>query len=145
MDREYPAIKAQPSKERSRIMAAVGRRNTGPELQLRHALHACGLRFRLNSPRGLPGSPDIRFPTERVAVFVDGCFWHGCPAHGTQPKANSVFWLAKIKRNRERDGEVDQELVRLGWLSVRIWEHDIKQDVTEAALRVWVAVRSRGT
>ena len=124
-------------------MAAVRRRDTGPEIALRRALHACGLRFRLPRGRSLPGSPDVIFPSAKVTVFVDGCFWHGCPIHGTRPKANEKFWSAKIDRNRQRDKEVDDRLVGLGWKPVRFWEHEVLPDPTEAALQVWALVRSR--
>lgn len=124
-------------------MAAIRRQNTAPELLLRKALHSCGLRFRLNKPAGLPGSPDIRFARAQVAVFVDGCFWHGCPEHGSRPKTNSAFWSAKIERNRQRDRKVDAELQELGWSVVRVWEHEVKQDVVSAALAIWACVRSR--
>lgn len=124
-------------------MAAVRRRDTAPELLLRRALHSCGLRFRLDTPAGLPGSPDIRFSRARVAVFVDGCFWHGCQQHGSQPKTNAAFWSAKITRNRRRDQEVDTALEQLGWSVVRVWEHEIKQDVVSVALAIWASVRSR--
>ena len=124
-------------------MAAVRRRGTAPELVLRRALHACGLRFRLDTSPGLPGSPDIRFPGARVAVFVDGCFWHGCPIHGSRPKSNATFWAAKITRNRQRDAEVDAALEGLGWSVVRVWEHDVKRDAVSVAQEIWAHVRSR--
>jgi len=129
--------------KRSAIMSSVGRRDTVPEVLLRRALHGCGLRFRLPKRRMLPGSPDVVFPGTRVAVFVDGCFWHGCAKHGTWPKTNAEFWVAKIKRNRQRDREVDAALLSQGWLPVRVWEHELKTDPTDAAQRVWAYVRSR--
>jgi DNA mismatch endonuclease, patch repair protein len=127
---------------RSRIMAAVQRRHTAPELRLRQALTSSGLRYRVNGRCGLPGSPDVWFPGPRVAVFVDGCFWHGCPIHGTEPKSNAAFWQAKIQRNRERDQAVDIRLEAMGWIVVRIWEHEVKSDAEAIALRIWAAVRS---
>jgi DNA mismatch endonuclease, patch repair protein len=133
----------RPSEERSRIMGAVRRQHTAPEVSLRRVLHACGLRFRLDNPERLPGSPDLRFARERVAVFVDGCFWHGCPTHGSWPKTNADFWGAKIKRNRERDRQVDEALKLKGWLPLRVWEHEIRDDSIKAAQRVWAAVRAR--
>jgi DNA mismatch endonuclease (patch repair protein) len=110
---------------------------------MRKALHSCGLRFRMDTPVGLPGSPDIRFARARVAVFVDGCFWHGCPQHGSHPKTNAAFWSAKIARNRQRDLAVDAALQRLGWSVVRVWEHEVNQDVVSVALAIWACVRSR--
>ena len=128
---------------RSRLMASVRQRDTDPETALRRALFACGLRYRLTTKPRLPGTPDIVFRGSRVAVFVDGCFWHGCPAHGSWPKSNADFWRAKIERNRERDHDVDEALTREGWLPVRVWEHEIKQDVEGCALQLWGIVRSR--
>lgn len=74
----------------------------------------------------LQGKPDFVFPKPRIAVFVDGCFWHGCPKHGTKPKTNAAFWRKKIARNRERDREVGQALRQRGWRVLRIWEHELK-------------------
>ncbi len=86
----------------------------------------------------MPGRPDFAFPARRVAVFVYGCFWHGCPRHGTLPKSNARFWREKIARNRERDREVNRELRRRGWRVLRIWEHELRR-TTEA----WVVGRLR--
>jgi DNA mismatch endonuclease (patch repair protein) len=108
------------------------RSSTGPELDLRRALHRRGLRFQVAGIR-LPGRPDIGFTRAKIAVFVDGCFWHRCPQHGTLPKNNADWWLAKLKRNVERDGEKDAALAELGWLVVHVWEHE---DMTEAAARI---------
>jgi DNA mismatch endonuclease (patch repair protein) len=98
------------------------RSSTGPELVLRKALHARGVRFRLHR-RDLPGTPDIVLPASRIAVFVDGCFWHGCPDHGVIPKNNREWWTAKFEGNAERDARKDKELRQLGWLPVHLWEH----------------------
>lgn len=125
-------------------MAAVARRNTTPEIVLRRALHSCGLRFRLPASGTLPGSPDLAFVSSRVAVFVDGCFWHGCPLHGTRPKTNARFWADKIERNKLRDADVDRRLKELGWQSIRVWEHEILSDPSNATIRIWAVVRSRG-
>ena len=81
----------------------------------------------------MPGTPDIAIHPGNLAVFVDGCFWHGCPLHGTMPKTNSSFWQQKIRRNQERDGEVDKALHRLGWKAVRVWEHEIKKSIDGVA------------
>lgn len=101
------------------------RRDTAPELALRSELHRRGLRYRVDYP--LPGMrrrADIAFPRQRVAVFVDGCFWHGCPKHGTWPKTSETWWRAKIEANRTRDRDTDARLSAAGWISVRVWEHE---------------------
>lgn len=112
------------------------REDTGPELALRRALHRRGLRYRVNHPE-LPGRPDIALTRARVAVFVDGCFWHGCEDHGVTPKNNRRWWLEKIRRNRERDAEKDRELRRHGWLPVHFWEHDDPELAAEMVVRLW--------
>lgn len=97
----------------------------------------------MDKPVCLPGSLDIRFARARVAVFVNGCVWHGCPQHGSQPKTSAKFWSAKIVRNRQRDQEVDATLHNLSWSVVRVWEHEVKQDVGAVSLAIWAFVRSR--
>jgi DNA mismatch endonuclease, patch repair protein len=123
-------------------MSRIRGRNTKPEKRLRSALHAQGLRFRLHR-RDLPGSPDIVFVGKKVAVFVDGCFWHGCPEHGVKPKTNGRFWLDKIKGNRERDRKATKKLRRLGWRVMRVWEHDLKRDVPHTVRSIEKVIRSR--
>jgi DNA mismatch endonuclease (patch repair protein) len=123
-------------------MARTGRRDTKPELELRRALFARGLRYRVDAPI-LPAArrrPDIVFGTAKVAVFVDGCFWHGCPDHATWPKANEAFWREKISTNQLRDRDTDRRLTEAGWLVVRIWEHE---DADLAAARLEKIVRER--
>src|SRR4051794_27753605 len=98
-------------------MARQARRDTGVEVRLRSLLHARGLRYRVHRRPlgGLRREADIVFPRARVAVFVDGCFWHGCPDHGTWPKTNAAFWRSKIEGNARRDRETDEALARAGW------------------------------
>lgn len=107
-------------------MRANRGRDTGPELAVRRALHARGLRYRVDHP--LPFDrrrrADIAFTRAKVAVFIDGCFWHGCPEHGTTPRTNTAFWAAKIARNRERDEDTTGRLGALGWTVLRFWEHE---------------------
>jgi len=106
-------------------MRAVRRRGTKAEIDLREALASLGLSFEANR-RPLPDlrrEADILFPEEKVAVFVDGCFWHGCPIHGTQAKANAVFWKEKIERNKKRDADTNERLQQAGWVVIRVWEH----------------------
>lgn len=117
-------------------MGRVRHRGTAPELMLRRALWAAGLRYRLNLKPRLSGSPDLIFPSAKIAVFVDGCFWHGCPQHGSRPKIREEFWAAKITRNQARDLEVDEALTTLGWSVVRLWEHEIKANLIECVERI---------
>src|SRR5689334_3181348 len=108
-------------------MVANRPRDTGPELALRRELFARGLRYRVHR-RPVPGlraQADVLFPRERVAVFVDGCFWHGCPDHGVLPKSNREFWSAKLAGNVERDRRTDRNLNESGWLVLRVWEHEL--------------------
>lgn len=123
-------------------MSRLGRRDTLPELALRSELHRRGLRFRVDRApvSGLRSRADVVFGPARVAVYVDGCFWHSCPEHGTKPKANAEWWDRKLKRNQERDAETDRTLREHGWQVVRIWEHE---DPIEAANRVEAAVQAR--
>lgn len=113
-------------------MRNTPQRDTPPERRLRSALFALGLRYRVQTPplSGVRRRADVVFPRERVAVFVDGCFWHSCPIHGTQPKANELWWAEKLAANRSRDADTDARLVAAGWISIRVWEHD---DPAEAA------------
>ena len=117
-------------------------RDTKPELALRSAVHAKGLRYRVSAKplAGVRRTADLVFPRAKVAVFLDGCFWHGCPEHHTVASANAKFWADKVDANRKRDRDTDSRLAEAGWVSVRIWEHE---DVTEAARRVEEVVRAR--
>lgn len=115
------------------------RRDSGPEVRLRSELHKRGLRFRLHR-KDLPGRPDIAFPVAKVAVFVDGCFWHACPEHGVLPKNNREWWKVKLAATRERDRRKDAELEVMGWLPIHVWEHE---DVATAASQIEQIVRSR--
>lgn len=114
--------------ERSLNMAAVKNKNTDIEIILRKALWREGLRYRISNK--LPGCPDIVFPGKKVAVFCDGCFWHGCPKCGEIPKQNREFWLKKITINMERDERVNQQLKALGWEVLRYWGCEIQHELT---------------
>ena len=107
---------------RSRIMASVGQKNTGPETSLRVALHRAGLRYRLHDRR-LPGTPDLVFPKYRAVIFVHGCYWHshGC-YKSTVPKTRQAFWVKKFKANKERDERKLRQLHELGWRVMVVWE-----------------------
>lgn len=113
--------------QRSYCMSQIKGSDTKPELSLRKELWHRGLRYRLHTK--LPGRPDLLFLRERVAVFVDGCFWHGCPKHSTRPQSNQSFWDKKLSRNIERDREVTDILKTDGFTVLRFWEHEIKQDM----------------
>jgi len=123
-------------------MSRLGRRDTRPELAIRSELHRRGLRFRVDRApvKDLRSRADIVFGPARVAVYVDGCFWHSCPEHGTKPKANAEWWKRKLDRNQQRDRETDRVLREHGWEVVRIWEHE---DPVAAADRVESALRAR--
>jgi DNA mismatch endonuclease, patch repair protein len=124
-------------------MRANRRRDTRPELRLRRLLHGRGMRYRVDHRVELPSGKvrvDIAFPRRRVAVFVDGCFWHGCPEHGTSPRSNAAYWRAKLARNRDRDRRNDQELGALGWQVIRIWEHESPQSAADSVIE---SVRKR--
>lgn len=130
--------------QRSRCMSRIRSTKTGPEMRLRQALWARCLRYRLN--RKLPGKPDLVFVGARLAVFVDGCFWHGCPVHGTSPKSNQSYWTPKIARNRERDAIVSATLQSTGWTVLRFWEHEIEDNldgVVEAIAMARLAKQKR--
>lgn len=116
-------------------------RDTRPELALRSAVHALGLRYRVNTRplSRVRRTADLVFSRARVAVFLDGCFWHGCPQHHTVAATNAGFWADKVTANRRRDADTDRLLADAGWISLRIWEHE---DPGEAAQRVRAVVRS---
>lgn len=117
-------------------------RDTRPELALRRAVHAMGMRYRV-STRPIPAvrrTADLVFTRARLAVFVDGCFWHGCPEHHTVSKTNAEYWAAKVEKNRARDRETDRLLAAEGWAVLRVWEHE---DSSACAARVLEAYQSR--
>lgn len=121
------------SPEASRRMAATRGANNRAERTIRSALHRQGLRFRIQQ-KLIPGTNrkvDIVFPRARLAVFVDGCFWHDCPIHGSQPKSNVEWWRRKLRQNVERDQDTNERLRALGWRVIRIWEHEDPEVATE--------------
>ena len=146
--RALPAAPPASDEGIRRSMMSNRRTDTIPEVSMRSMLHRAGLRFRKDhyiklEPRGV--KVDVVFPSAKVAVFIDGCFWHRCPEHATMPKRNSEYWSAKFERNIERDLENTENLHRLGWLVIRIWEHEVKHaELADHALnRVVHAVRHR--
>ena len=123
---------------RSANMKANRRTDTKPELALRRALHGQGYRYRKDLRLDLPGGvrvrPDIVFTARRVAIFVDGCFWHCCPEHGSQPASNTWYWEPKLRRNVERDRAADAALGEAGWQVIRLWEHVSLEDAVAAVV-----------
>ncbi len=113
-------------------------RDTRPEVALRSAVHALGLRYRVNTRplRGLRRTADLVFRKAMVAVFVDGCFWHGCPQHHTAARTNASFWADKVDVNRRRDLETDHLLVESGWVSLRVWEQEDPRQAAEYISRI---------
>jgi DNA mismatch endonuclease, patch repair protein len=112
-------------------MRAIGRKDTKPEKELRGLLHREGLRFRVDLPvRTSTGvvRPDVAFTKARLAVFVDGCYWHGCPEHGRVPTVNADYWGPKLARNVERDRANAEALEEIGWTVLRFWEHESAAD-----------------
>ena len=118
-------------------MSTLARRDTAPETALRRELHERGLRYRVQTK--VPGNNrrtiDIAFTRARLAVYVDGCFWHGCPEHHTRPRANSKWWEWKIERNQARDADTDRQLEDAGWSVLRAWEHEDPQAAADRVER----------
>lgn len=128
-------------------MQAIRARDTRPEVALRRALWRIGYRYRLDVRplQGFNRRADLVFRSQRVAVFVDGCFWHGCPQHGRRThEVNSWYWPVKIQGNRLRDADTDEQLRRAGWTVVRIWEHESVEDGTIRAIAALQATHHRG-
>lgn len=131
------------SQVHSTRLSGVGHRPTAPELALRRSLHALGLRYRVSLPvpTRTRRTIDIGFARWRVAVFVDGCFWHSCPDHGTRARANAEWWRSKLEANVTRDMETNAILEAQGWTVVRVWEHE---DVPEATTKILRALTIAG-
>ncbi len=131
-----------PSVATTARMRRTRRRDTPPELDLRKLLHRMGLRYRVDLQviKNSLTRPDIVFRRTRVAIYVDGCFWHGCPEHGTSPRRNSSYWHNKIAENRARDAKHTAALLAAGWAVARIWEHE---PVTRAAAQIRSMVQQR--
>ena len=120
---------------RTEQMARIRGRDTTPELALRRSLWAKGMRYRVHHA-GLPGRPDVVFPGKRVAVFIDGCFWHGCPKHYVRPRTREDFWAAKLRANVDRDRRQTLELEATGWQVLRLWEHQVFEELEESVRQV---------
>ena len=127
--------------KRSANMSRIRSTGSTVELALRRALRSAGIRgYRVN-PTTVVGRPDVVFTRWRVAVFVDGCFWHACPACFVPPSSNTDYWDAKIARNRARDSAVTAQLENAGWRVVRLWEHEVREDADEAAMRIHAVLK----
>lgn len=111
---------------RSRIMSGIRSKDTGPEVEFRKALWSAGMRYRKCYGKE---RVDIAFPSRKLAVFVDGCFWHSCPIHGHIPRSNVSYWKPKLEANTRRAGEKDRRLTDMGWKTLHIWEHSIRSDL----------------
>ena len=121
--------------QRRKNMSHIHGKNTKPELTLRRLLWAEGVRgYRIHSP--LPGKPDIVFGKRKIAVFVDGCFWHKCPQCFRPPATNEEFWNEKLQKNVERDARVNAELKAAGWTVLRFWEHEIRKNPEDVVQRI---------
>jgi len=119
---------------KSEQMARVRGQDTGPELALRRALWHAGLRYRVRP--GIPGKPDLVFLGCKLAVFIDGCFWHGCPDHYKAPATNATFWAGKIEGNIARDRIVNRRLSEMGWSVLRFWEHELEEALQGVVERI---------
>lgn len=127
---------------RSRNMSRIKSKNTKPEILLRRALYARGVRYRLHC--NMRGRPDIAFKGHKIVIFVNGCFWHGCSEHYVAPKSNQSFWENKLRSNIRRDEKTDEFYQKGGWRVFRFWEHELKksQQADSAAERIAMLLKS---
>ena len=138
MDLPYPTPSSSTA---SKKMRANRRTDTKPEIALRSLLHRKGLRFRKDYhvclPNGKAAYIDLAFTKKKIAVFVDGCFWHCCPDHGSLPKSNRAYWIPKLRQNVERDRATDQGLKAAGWRVMRFWEHVQPEEAADTILKMY--------
>ena len=120
--------------QRSQIMAKIKGKDTKPEIIFRKLLYSKGIRYRIHYP--VEGKPDIVIVSKKIAIFIDGCFWHKCPKCCRLPRSNKDYWLPKIQRNIERDKKTNKALKSKGWKVIRIWEHEIKENPQGAVKKV---------
>ena len=139
INRKRASTDVMTREQRSHCMSRIRGKDTVPEMTLRRALWARGLRYRLHYR--ITGRPDIVFPRQKTAIFIDGCFWHGCPAHRTHPKNNADFWRTKIENNIARDADVTKILEAEGWTVLRFWEHQIKLELSSIIDRILLALK----
>lgn len=126
---------------RSQVMRSIKSTDSSLERAVRARLHKHGLRFRKHSR--LPGKPDVVFPTARLVVFIDSCFWHGCQEHVRMPRSNTEYWTTKIARNKRRDEYVNNEYASTHWKVMRFWEHEITEDIDICVRRIASLVLKR--
>lgn len=126
---------------RSENMARIHSADTRPELIVRKVLHRAGVRYRLHVPTP-GGKADVAIASKRFALFIDGCFWHGCPEHYVRPRNNPEFWARKLRENVERDRRQSHALARDGWRFIRVWEHELVEDPTRVVERIQKALSS---
>lgn len=120
------------NEKRSKIMAAIRSKNTSPEIALRKALWARGFRYQIHYGKE---KIDIAFPSKKLAIFVDGCFWHSCPLHSHLPKSRKDYWIPKLAKNVQRDEAKNARLKAAGWMVIRFWEHELT-DINSALERI---------
>jgi len=121
--------------QRSYNMSRIRGKNTSPEIKIRKMLFSEGIRgYRIHY--NLPGKPDIVFIKKKIAIFIDGCFWHKCPICFKAPETRKKFWLEKINKNVERDLEINELLKNMGWKVIRIWEHDVRKNPTNVVIMI---------
>jgi DNA mismatch endonuclease (patch repair protein) len=128
-------VKSSRSLSRSKQMSRIRGKNTNPERRLRSALWQTGLRYRVHAKTPI-GQPDVVFPRKRIAVFIDGCFWHGCPQHYVRPRTHTDHWEGKLRENVERDRQQTLALEALGWSVIRIWEHEVYESLEGVVSRI---------
>ena len=135
-----------PSESVRSRMSRQRRKNTAPEVEVRRELHARGVRFRtdVKLERDLRTRADIAWRRLKLAIFIDGCFWHGCPEHATRPAANAEWWAVKLDGNIARDRRTDAILADRGWTVLRFWEHQAPADVADAIVAVLRGLRNEG-
>ena len=140
MDISNTVTDVHTSEQRSRNMAAIRGKDTTPEMNIRRMLYARGIRgYRIHYP--ITGKPDIVFTKKKVAIFIDGCYWHKCPQCFQEPQTNRDFWMEKINGNVERDKRVSTELTDNGWTVLRFWEHEVRKDPESVVNRIAEAVQ----
>jgi len=120
-------------KERSRIMSKIKSKNTKPEITIKELLDGRIFKYQ---PKGILGNPDFANKREKIAIFIDGCFWHGCKKHCRMPNSNKKYWTQKIERNKKNDKLITKKLGQKGWNIIRLWEHEVKNDPKKCRTKI---------